>query len=153
MSMARGRRPEPAQAKVIAGNFRNDRHTHGPKIETGLPPCPKWLPAAARKHWAELGQRLAAAGLLSLVDGDVFAAHCDTAAKFAEVTKKLKTLDDSLDATPQGYVVQSALFTIRSKLLEQLIKTGREFGLTPSARSGLKQPEQGQLPLGGWGDV
>ncbi|MDB6061550.1 MAG: hypothetical protein JWM78_1653 [Verrucomicrobiaceae bacterium] len=148
-----GRIAAPAQSKVIAGNFRGDRDSHGAKIEIGLPPCPKWLGRAAKRHWQEVGPELVKAGLIALIDGDVFAVHCDTAAKFAEVTQKLKTIDDALVETPQKFIVQSALFTVRSKLLEQLVKTGREFGMTPSARSGIKTPEQGQLALGGWDNV
>lgn len=150
----RGRRAAPAQAKIIQGNFRADRDSHGPQVEINLPPCPKWLPRAAKKHWDELGRQLVATGLLSVIDGDIFAAHCDTVAKFEEVTKKLKTLEQAIDSTPQGYQVQSVLFTIRSKLLEQLVKTGREFGMTPAARSGLKAQAQQQLPLGdGWDNL
>lgn len=146
-----GRHPEPAQAKILKGKFRPDRDTHGAKVEIGLPPCPAWLPRGAKKYWSQLGEQLVAAGLISIVDGDVFAAHCDTVAKFAEVTQKLKRIEDTLDHTPQGYQVQSALFTIRSKLHDQLVKTAREFGLTPSARSGIKDAKQQQLPLGGDG--
>ena len=154
--MSRGRHAEPAQAKILRGDFRKDRNSHGAKVAIGLPPCPKWLPRGAKKYWDELGQQLVDAGLISVIDGDVFAAHCDTVAKFAEVTKKLKKIEDALTKTPQGYQVQSALFTIRSKLHEQLIKTAREFGMTPSARSGIKDAGQGQLPLSGgdgWDNV
>lgn len=151
--MARGRRPEPAQSKVIRGNFRPDRHAHGPRVETGLPPCPKWLSRQARKHWSDIGAKLAAAGLISVIDGDVFAAHCDTVARFAEVCQGLKTLEGTIDQTPNGYAVQAAWFTVRSKLFEQLIKGAREFGLTPAARSAIKAPEQQQLPLDGWADL
>ena len=151
--MARGRRPEPAQSKVIQGNFRPDRHTHGPRVETGLPPCPRWLGRSAKKHWAKLGGQLAAAGLISVIDGDVFAAHCDTMARFAEVCAKLKDVEQALDDTPNGYQVQLVWFTVRSKLFDHLIKGAREFGLTPAARSAIKAPEQTQLPLDGWADV
>lgn len=151
--MARGRKAAPAQSNVLAGNFRPDRQTHGAKVEIGLPPCPKWLGRSAKKHWNDIGPTLVAAGLIAVVDGDVFAAHCDTAAKFGEVTEKLKSVEDMLDSTPQGYEVQAALFTVRNKLLEQLVKTAREFGMTPSARSSIKSPEQGQLQLGGWDAV
>lgn len=151
--MSRGRRAAPAQSKVIQGNFRADRHTHGPKVATGLPPCPKWLGRAARKHWLELGPELVAAGLIGDVDGDVFALHCDSLARYAEVTLKLKNVDDFLAATPQGFLVQDVLFQVRNKLHEQLVKTAREFGLTPAARSSIKAPSQQQLSLGGWDDV
>ena len=151
--MARGRRPGPAQSKVIQGNFRPDRHAHGPRVDTGLPPCPKWLDRQAKKHWSAIGGQLAAAGLISVIDGDVFAAHCDTVARFAEVCSKLKDVEQALDDTPNGFMVQSALFTVRSKLFDQLLKSAREFGLTPAARSAIKSPEQSQLPLDGWADV
>ena len=151
--MARGRPSTPAQSKVIQGNFRKDRHDHGPKVELGLPPCPKWLPKAARVHWATLGAELAKVGLLSIIDGDIFALHCDSMAKFEEVTKKLKSIEECFDATPQGFHVQSVLFTIRSKLHEQITKTGREFGLSPAGRSSLKVEGPKQQSFDGWGDV
>lgn len=139
---------------MIAGNFRGDRHAHGPKVEIALPPCPPWLGKTAQRHWQELGPELVRAGLLSAIDGDLFAAHCDTAEKFEHITRKLKRLKSMMASTPQGFLVQSTLFTIRNKLLEQLVKTGREFGLTPAARSAIKSPAQGQLPLGsGWDEM
>lgn len=148
------RRAEPAQLKVLTGNFRKDRNEHGAAVEIGLPKCPVWLPRAAKKHWKEIGALLVKSGLISVVDGDVFALHCDTMAKYREVTEQLQSIEDALDKTPQGYMVQSALFTIRSKLHEQVVKTAREFGLTPSARSGIKATGQQQLPLGdGWDQV
>jgi len=104
-----------------------------------------------RQRWTSA--LLAAAGLISVIDGDVFAAHCDTTARFAEVCAKLKEIDQVLERTPNDYLVQSALFTVRSKLFDHLIKGAREFGLTPAARSAIKAPEQTQLPLDGWADV
>ena len=151
--MARGRRPVPGQAKVLRGNFRRDRDTHGPKVASGLPPCPKWLPRLARRHWAELAPKLAEAGLLSAVDGDVFAAHCHTVALFAEVTEALRTIEDSTEVTAHGELVISALFAIRAKLHEQLLKGAREFGMTPGARSAIRAPAQQQLDLGGWDEL
>lgn len=149
-----GRPAKPAQSKVIAGNFRKDRDSHGPKVDIALPPCPKWLPRLAKKHWAELGPELVKTGLLSVIDGDVFALHCDSLAKYEEVALKLKRLEDMLDETPTGYQVQSALFTIRSKLHDQIVKTAREFGMTPAGRTALKTQQPQQLPLGdGWDSV
>ncbi len=83
----------------------------------------------------------------------MFAAHCDTAARFAEVCEKLEEIEGALDRTPNGYEVQSAWFTVRSKLFDQLVKSAREFGLTPAARSAIKEPAQQQLALGAWDDV
>src|SRR5690606_22497574 len=102
-------------------------------------------PKSAKKYWSEIGPQLQAAGLISLLDSSAFAAHCDSVGKFEEVTRKLKTIDDMLDETPQGYQVQSALFTIRNKLWEQVMKSASEFGLTPVAGGRINAPKQGQL--------
>jgi P27 family predicted phage terminase small subunit len=151
--MARGRRAAPAQSKVIQGVFRADRHTHGQKVEIRLPTCPKWLGKAAKEHWTTLGPILERAGLISIADADSFAGYCDSMAKFSEITERLQTIDDLMMPTPQGFMVQSVLFTIRNKLLEQVMKGGDKFGLSPAARSGIKSQPQQQLPLDGWGDV
>ena len=92
--------------------------------------------------------------LISLVDSAVFIAHCDAVGRYEEVTRRLKELDDMLDETPQGYVVQHALFTVRNKLWDQVIRSAQEFGLSPAARSRVKETGQQQLPLGdGWDNV
>lgn len=153
--MARGRRAEPAQSKVLKGNFRGDRHSHGPSVPIGIPKCPAWLPRGAKRYWKEIAPKLEQAGLISLLDGAAFAAHCDSFGKYEEVTRQLKTLDDLMDETPQGYQVQHALFTIRNKLWDQVLRSAQEFGLSPAARSKVKEVAQQQLPLGndGWGDI
>lgn len=149
-----GRPNKPAQLHVINGTARKDRHQHGPKVEIGMPDCPVWLPKTAKKYWKQIAPELVKAGLIGVVDGAAFIAHCDSMGKFEEVTRRLKTIEDTLDETPQGYQVQSALFTVRNKLWDQVMKSSNEFGLTPAARSKVKDAGQQQLPLGdGWGDV
>jgi P27 family predicted phage terminase small subunit len=150
------RRAESPQSKVLQGKFRSDRDSHGPAVPTGLPACPSWLPRSAKKHWREVGEILSENGLISLVDGPAFALFCDSYGRFEEVSKKLKKLDDLTDLTPQNYMVQSTLFTIRNKLWDQAMKAAQEFGFTPAARSKIKTPNGQQLPLGGgdgWGSV
>lgn len=151
--MARGRTPTPAQSKVVQGNFRKDRHSHGPAVEMGLPDCPVWLPKNAKKYWKKVGPELDKVGLIAKIDAALFAAHCDSVGKFEEVTRLLATLDDLLDKTPQGFLVQSAMFTVRNKLWDQVKSSAQEFGLSPSARSRVKASEQPQLPFSGWDDV
>lgn len=147
--MARGRHSTPTQLKVIQGNFRKDRHAHGPRVEIGAPKCPHWLPRSAKRYWAEIAPELEKVGLISVIDSAVFVAHCDSMGRYEDVTRKLKELDALIDKTPQGYQVQSALFTVRNKLWDQVLRSAQEFGLTPAARSKIKDAGQQQLPLGG----
>lgn len=92
-------------------------------------------------------------GLIGSVDSAAFIAHCDSMGKYEEVTRKLATIEEMLDETPSGYEVQSALFTIRNKLWDQVMRSSSEFGLTPAARSKVKTGEQQQLPFDGWGNL
>lgn len=111
------------------------------------------MPRAAKKYWNEVGPQLEEAGLISLLDQAAFAAHCDSYGKFEEITKKLKRLEDMVDHTPQNYAVQSVYFQIRNKLWDQVMKSASEFGLSPAGASKVKTQQQGQLDLGGFGDL
>lgn len=142
-----GRRPEPAQAKVLKGDFRPSRDTHGPRVEMRAPACPVWLPKSAKKYWREIAPQLERCGLIGLVDSAAFAVHCDSVGRYEDVTRKLKSLEQLIDETPQGYHMHSALFTVRNKLWDQVLRSALEFGLTPAGRSKVRPSNQQALPF------
>lgn len=150
--MTAGRPPKPLQEKMLSGSrIRTDRDADAQvanaAVDLGMPPCPGWIRGAAKKHWETLGPKLVQAGLLSVVDGDVFGLHCDNMAAYELVSEKLLKVDDWISKTPNGFEVQAAWLQIRNKLQEMIIKTAREFGLTPAARSSVKVNKQQQLDL------
>ncbi|MHA3057755.1 P27 family phage terminase small subunit [Acinetobacter sp. ANC 4641] len=150
--MTAGRPPKPLQEKMLSGSrIRTDRDADAQvanaAVDLGMPPCPGWIKGAAKKHWETLGPKLVQAGLLSVVDGDVFGLHCDNMAAYELVSEKLLKVDDWVSKTPNGFEVQAAWLQIRNKLQEMIIKTAREFGLTPAARSSVKVNKQQQLDL------
>lgn len=150
----RGRRPEPAQSNVLKGNFRADRHSHGPTVEMGLPDCPRWLPKAAKKVWKEIGPQLARDGLIAKIDQLEFATLCDCEALYKETVERIQSLDDLYEKTPNGFQVVSALFVIRNKLIDQLDKQRAKFGMNNIARRQIgNAQQQGQLPLNGFEGV
>lgn len=148
-----GRPRNPTQNKVLQGNFRRDRDSHGPEVEIGLPPCPVDAPDYVRKVWEEQAPALVDKGLLATNDGPLFYAYMDTYAKFVLVSAAIVDFRQMVASTPNGYMQLSAAMIARSKLLKELVSTGREFGCTPAARSSMKAPQQGQLSLGAWDDV
>lgn len=150
--MGPGRPPKSLQEKHLSGaRIRDDRDADSQvanaAVDLGLPPYPRWLNAKAKKHWDVLGPTLVQAGLLSVVDGDVFALHCDNMAAYEEAMMKLTNVAEWVAKTPNGFEVQAAWLQIRNKLQEQIIKTAREFGLTPAARSNVKVDKSKQLSL------
>ena len=147
--MSAGRPKKPMQSKILAGAaLRPDRDWHGANAPLEMPPCPGWMPERARKHWDVLGPELVAIGLLSRVDGDVFAMHCDNVAFYGEVCQRLNDPEKWVTSTPNGFEVQAAMVQVRNRLQEMILKTAREFGLTPAARSSMRSvdaPVQGDL--------
>ena len=147
-----GRPPKSLQEKNLSGSrIRSDRDGDAQEanaaVELGMPPCPRWIKGAAKKHWDVLGPTLVQVGLMSVVDGDVFSIHCDNVARYADVVEKLDNIDSWLASTPNGFEVQAGFVQIRNKLQEQILKTAAEFGLTPKARSSVKINKQQQLDL------
>ena len=147
-----GRPPKSLQEKILTGSrIREDRDADAEvanaAVDLGMPSCPRWVKGEAKKHWDTLGPALVRAGLLSVVDGDVFGLHCDNMAAYEQVSTKLEKLDDWIAKTPNGFEVQSAWLQVRTKLQEMIIKTAREFGLTPAARSSVRVNKQQQLGL------
>jgi P27 family predicted phage terminase small subunit len=85
-------------------------------------------------------------GLLSIIDGDIFGSYVETATRYGEVCEKLDSIEACMATTPNGFEVQSVLFQLRNSLQKQMVALGREFGMTPAARSSIKvNTEQGDL--------
>lgn len=145
--MARPRKP--TQLKVLeGGRIRGDRDAldNQARPEIALPACPDWLDAKARKIWHKIGPELVNLGLLSVIDGDIFGSYAETAARYGEVCERIDTLEKCMAVTPNGFEVQSVLFQLRNTLQKQLVALGREFGMTPAARSSIKvNTDQGDL--------
>ena len=140
---------KPTQLKVLeGGRIRGDRDglDNQAQPELGMPACPEWLDAKARKIWHKIGPELVSLGLLSIIDGDIFGSYAETAARYGEVCERLDSIEACMALTPNGFGVQSVLFQLRNSLQKQMVALGREFGMTPSARSSIKvNTEQGDL--------
>lgn len=145
-----GRPSKPAQLKVLEGTARKDRINHGPKVEIGIPQCPSDAPDCVREAWDEIGPELAKQGLLTTADQMPLFAYLDSYTKFKLVTNAIESMEDMVEKTPNGYRQMSQAIHLRSKLWKEVMQGSKEFGHTPAARSALKQPQQGQLDLGGF---
>ena len=144
---------KPTNLKVVQGTNRPHRNNNEPLVSLEVPPCPEYLGKEAKKYWKEISEQLVNVGLIGVVDGALFGLHCDSYGRLIEVSDHLKKMDDMLDQTPNGLEVQSALWQIRNKLWDQVLRSASEFGLSPAARSKLSMPEKPSEKKGGWSDV
>lgn len=167
----RGPLPKPPELRALDGN-----RGHRPldinglfRPEVGLPDAPKWLTKEARKAWVRLSVELVRYNLLSKIDRDAFAMLCQTIGRIEilelSTVARCKALvaarkDPALaffDKTPNGLVIQSALYQVLKREQESLHKMLEAFGLRPDARARVTTAIRAQLQLfeggkGGPGD-
>lgn len=135
---ARGPGKKPDAAKKRDKTFRADRDG-GLQLPANIPPVPDWLGAEGREEWERRAPQLERAGLLSEVDQVTFGIYCQA---YEQLVRSLKLINDEEDGgyttkTEKNNIIQHPAVSIMHKARADLIKLGREFGMTPSARSGL----------------
>jgi P27 family predicted phage terminase small subunit len=158
---SRGPLPKPAELKALEGG-----RSHRPvnldatfRPEVGAPDAPRWLTKEARKAWRRLSEELLYYNLLSKVDREAFAMLCQTIGRLELVERSLsakiqsleKNGEDAAEAftakTPNGLMVQSAIYQVLNKEQEKLRNLLAEFGLTPAQRTRVTTAIRAQLKL------
>lgn len=130
-------RPLPAGAAAAGGRAGAGRFV------PGVPDCPPWLSAAARKVWRSRVAELEAAGTIAAVDADLLAAYCTAAADLAAVAKSIgkdgvsvevPTLDRN--GKPTGHVVwkPNPLLKTQDALMGRVRQLADSLGIGHSAR-------------------
>jgi phage terminase small subunit len=93
-------------------------------------PCPSWLKGRAVEHWQPLCEMLFGLGLMSAPYSVGLALLVDALADWIEYTESLLS---AIDLEEKGYYA-----TRKEKAWERVLKACREFGITPSAATGVK---------------
>ena len=104
--------------------------------------APSWLSADAKREWNRLAKSLTEAGLLTSADRTSFAMYCQSYGDYLAACRSIKK-DGPTIATPNGNVIQNPAVWDRNKAWDQMLKMGKEFGLTPSSRSGVVTDDAG----------
>lgn len=120
--MANMRKPD--NVLKLSGSYRKDRHGD-PKdkieMEIEAPEMPDFLDDVAAEEWKRVCRILENMGLLTVLDRTVLAQYCVLYSKLAGDPAKFGPSDHT-----------------------QLRLCAKEMGFTPSARSGIKVPNEGQ---------
>lgn len=136
----RGPQPKPTALKLLEGTRKsriNDAEPIPPA--TGIPEPPEWLGELGMETWRKLAPGLHARGVLTEWDLDAFAVLCQAVASHRQASELLNR-SSVLIQGDRGLVKNPALQIARDSA--QVIRAfAQEFGLTPSARSGLRVEE------------
>lgn len=137
----RGPAPKTIKQLKLSGSPRARKAKREPKVPKGMPACPEYLSANAKKVWRALVPMLAKLGVVSKLDGNALTRYCDlfvqwrVAQEYLDkngLTYELKDEDGDIYYTqqyPQVSIVRSCATA--------LLRLEQEFGMTPSARASL----------------
>ena len=135
----RGPRPKPNRLKQLQGSWRGNINKREPKPDPAVPPCPKWLDFYAKRVWRRLVKQLVACGLLTSIDGNLFARYCRTYSRYRRAEEFIEKYGETYPLkTADGKVKFFATFPqvhTAARLSDQLSRMEQELGLSPSARS------------------
>jgi len=136
----RGPAKYPAVIHKAHGNYRKDQHG-GPDLPVETPKMPPGMDKDAQSVWRELTPLLEMAGLVSQVDQFALRLLCESAAMYYKAVKDINKRGITIEATNnKGYTneVRNPYLAVRDTTWAQIYRLCREFGLTPSSRTGLK---------------
>ena len=133
--MARmGRPPVPNSIREMMGSHHRRPNVPEPKI-AGVVRCPKALSPEVRKVWKRLARILTPIGLLSVADQDLFGQLCIAIDRSARAQRELAAYGEVLNV--KGKPTANPWLRIASESEKSIVRLAAEFGLSPSARSGI----------------
>lgn len=151
----RGPRPEPTVLKMAKGNpGKRAKNKREPQPKTdGIEP-PEYLSGKSLEKWHELKPQLVEMGVLTNADVETLARYCTMHEQWLKYLEQVRRGLDVLvirDDSGKVKYMQSTPAAVRlDKLAVSMLRIEQEFGLTPSARSGIVANEpkkQNENPL------
>ena len=139
-------RPAPTDLKIVRGDRKSRVNTRGPKVDPGLetPKPPTWMSAGAKRVWRDLAPEMHKLGLLKPLYRPAFGVFCTAVARYAEavaVGDEDGILVDGKRASETVEKVKNPSLQIERDQAMLVLKAAAEFGLTPSAASGIVLPD------------
>lgn len=134
----RGPAPTPTALKVLHGNPGHRRLNDAePRPRVADPEPPGWLSPVARVEWDRIAPELSVMGTTFEADAVSLAAYCETVAVFVEACGLVATMGTVI-TDDEGGLRRNPAVRIAQDAGNQLRAWAREFGLTPSARAGIR---------------
>ena len=109
---------------------RNDLPNNGAKPEFPAD-C---LDEKLRPVWDDMVANLDRLGILDTIDKTMIAVYCQD---YDDYWKAVKACDEWVVTAESGAVYQNPMVGIKNKAHDKLVKACSEFGMSPSARTGL----------------
>ncbi len=141
----RGRKQLSTHLKGLRGTRQKCRETPG-LVDVQAPSSPPVMPTSFTKLekavWNHHAPTLIEAGLLTILDREMFVGYCTAVVQAREATKQLKKDGTIIKNPVSGLPMKHPAWSILKDAILLVHKLGSEFGLTPASRLRIKVPEK-----------
>lgn len=139
----RGPKPLPTETLKQRGSWLAKTRSDEPKPAHKLPPCPAWVSAEARKYWKDIGSVLDGMKVMTVADRVALGLLADALARYVAVKQAVYGTGKEdgtgmLSVNGSGGLTIHPMMRLMHEAWEQVLKACREFGLTPSSRTGVR---------------
>ena len=142
--MVRGAKPKPTEIKRLAGNpGKRPLNEREPKFQQGPVTVPGWLDPVARREFRRI-LRISPERLITAADRGTLAALCALYSRAVRAETMIREHGE-IETTTNGNTIQSPWVGMANKAWAEYVRLATEFGLTPSARSRIQVPEEGDI--------
>lgn len=148
----RGPRPEPTVIKMAKGNPGNrplNKREARPD-RTAIEP-PEYLSGKSLEKWNHLEPILNPCGLLTQADVETLGRYCTMWEQWCKYLEQCRRGLDVLvlkdDNGKVKYMQTSPAASQLNKLAQSMLRIEQEFGMTPSARTGISATDEKKNPL------
>ena len=129
----RGRTPKRPSHHAVIGNRKPPTNPDAP---AGVPTCPAWLSAEAKREWRRVVPILSESGVLTLMDADTLTVYVSEFARYRAACETLATEGQTYKAGG-GLIKRHPAAAVADVALRNLINIARDFGLSPLSRQRL----------------
>tara|TARA_R100000781_G_scaffold26759_2_gene19858 strand:- start:12601 stop:13077 length:477 start_codon:yes stop_codon:yes gene_type:complete len=145
--MGQGRKKIPTKIKQLRGTTRKDRLIENEMIVAlvpEIPDAPDWLSPIGKSEWEKVCFELFGKQMLHKIDLRLIESYCNAMSLHIETEMMLREKGRiQVYKNPDGTIkhAQSVPYQkIANDALDRALKIAREFGLTPSSRTGISTP-------------
>ncbi len=137
--------PDHPNLRLLKGNpgKRRAQLALEPARANECPPPPRHLHGYAKEAWLELAPELHRLNLLTVLDLGPFSVYCAAYATWRQAEEVLARESALTIETAEGHQRVNPLVRISSQAMNDMLRYGAAFGLTPSGRlrlSGINPP-------------
>jgi len=131
-------------AKGNPGKRRLNKNEPKPAADAITPP--DWVCGKSLEKWQEVVPKLVGMGVMTNADIDTIARYCTMYEQFVKYLDQVRRGLDVLvirdDSGKVKYMQSTPAATMLTKLAASMLRIEQEFGLTPSARSGISAAQE-----------